>query len=126
MEYSNADVNPRKSVRIQKTPVHHVQQKTEDDSHEKYNAPRSRGCWINSTNSHSIHECKDYANSNVDDRWDMELNFRGVVLKEVIGKLIATTPRNVEWMDASQIIIGHYTEQKVTNEYRMLVPVNED
>ena len=75
MEYSNADVKLRKSVRIQEAPVHHVQQKTEDED-EKDNAPRGPGCWLHSTNSHNIQECAAYAKADVNERWDMVMDYR--------------------------------------------------
>jgi hypothetical protein len=68
MEYSNADIKQRKSVKIQEAPIHHVQQKTEDRSQEKDNTPRGSGCWLHSTNSHNIQECTAYAKSGVNER----------------------------------------------------------
>ena len=76
MEYSNADVKLRKSVKIQEAPIHHVQQKTEEDAHKEDNTPRGQGCWLHSTNSHTIQECSAYAKSDVNERWDMVMDYR--------------------------------------------------
>ena len=64
----------RKSVRIQEAPVHHVQQKTEDED-EKDNAPRGPGCWLHSTNSHNIQECAAYAKADVNERWGIVMDY---------------------------------------------------
>ena len=79
MEYSSADALQKKAMRVHESPVHHVQLnhhvqlKTEDNN---VNSARGPGCWIHSTNSHTIHECTAYANAHVNEKWDLVLNYR--------------------------------------------------
>ena len=79
MEYSNADVKPRKPAPID-APVHHVQESKEDPPKEsnpdKSNKERRPGCWYHSTNSHDIFDCNIYKKASVNERWDMVMDYR--------------------------------------------------